>query len=285
MFNFINSYLEHKSPVQVTLLGLLAVALIAALDHYTGYQLSVSIFYLIPVTLVTWYGPRRAGYAICAVASLLWFMVDYTSGHIYTHWLIPIWNATVRLAFFLVTAYLLSEIKFRLQQVNKLARIDGLTQLLNAHAFKDLASHLLQQAVRHKHASALGFIDLDNFKTVNDKLGHSEGDRVLKIVSNTLSRCVRNTDVLGRLGGDEFVVFMSQISQAEAETSFNRIREELVKEAIAHNWPVGFSIGVALFPSAPSDIDIALKAADSLMYRVKHSGKNNVVYEQAPFTG
>lgn len=135
-------------------------------------------------------------------------------------------------------------------------------------------------AARYKHPTVLGYIDLDNFKAINDGLGHSEGDRVLQTVASALRRRIRSTDVVGRLGGDEFAVFMPEIDYAGAQKAFDGIREELMQVAASRGWPIGFSIGVAVFPGAIFTIDEAIKLADRLMYRVKGASKNNVIYEE-----
>jgi diguanylate cyclase (GGDEF)-like protein len=127
--------------------------------------------------------------------------------------------------------------------------MDGLTQVLNARAFKGLVSIPLEMANRHQHSTTFCYIDLDNFKAVNDSLGHHVGDYVLKIVATTLNRCVRTTDAVGRLGGDEFIIFMPESGDKEAQIAITRIHEELMKNMAAHDWPIGFSIGVAVFPS------------------------------------
>ena len=280
MLRILKRSLDRRSPSQVIALGLAGVGLVGTIDHLTGYELSFSIFYLVPIALVTWYSQRWAGFSICGVSSIVWLFVDFTSGHTYSYGMIPFWNATVRLLFFLTTAYLLGELKTHLRHEEMLARTDGLTEVLNAHTFKDVTSRLLQLAARHQHPTVLGYIDLDNFKAVNDGSGHSEGDRVLQTVASTLSRRVRSTDVVGRLGGDEFAVFMPETGYAGAQKAFDGIREELIKVAAARGWPIGFSIGVAVFPSALFTIEEAIKIADRLMYRVKEASKNNVIYEE-----
>ena len=128
---------------------------------------------------------------------------------------------------------------------------------------------------------AVSYTPLDVYKRqVNDTSGHSEGDRVLKNVANALTGSVRTTDVVGRLGGDEFAILLPEADYADAQTMFRRVRDELARESADNGWPIGFSIGVAVFPRVPSSIDEAMKIADQLMYRVKTAGKNGIVYEE-----
>jgi diguanylate cyclase (GGDEF)-like protein len=280
MLTILRRLLNRINPGQVTALGLALVGLVGSIDLLTGNELSFSIFYLLPIMLVTWYAQKWAGNILCGISAIVWLFVDYASGHVFSYWMIPVWNAMVRLGFFLMITYLLSELKNHLRLEETLAKTDDLTQVLNTRAFKDISGKLFQLASRHYHSITLGYIDLDNFKAVNDRLGHSEGDRVLKTVARTLTRSVRATDVVGRLGGDEFAVLMPEISYAGAQVVFARIHEELAQDATDHGWPIGYSIGVAVFPKNPPTIDEALKLADHLMYRVKQEGKNDVIYEE-----
>lgn len=274
------NYLDKKSVASVVALGLVLLATVAAVDHVTGYELSFSVFYLLPIVLVAWQSQRWVGFAFCLLSASFWLFVDVMSNHTYSNDFIPAWNTMVRLSFFLVTTSLLVELKKRLIIEKKMAVTDGLTGLLNARAFKQESGTLLDLARRHDHPVALAYLDVDNFKGVNDLLGHSEGDLVLRVVADTLTCCVRNTDVIGRLGGDEFAIFLPETEHVGAQALFDRMHEKLTQVAAEKSWPIGFSVGIAEFPVAPDCIDEALKRADDLMYHVKKSGKNNLVYKE-----
>jgi hypothetical protein len=107
-------FLDSRSPVQVTAFGIALLVLVGALDYLTGYELSVSVFYLLPVMLMTWLRQRWVGFIFCGSSALIWLVLDIASGHTYGSGLIPVWNAGVRLGFFLMTSYLLSELKSHL---------------------------------------------------------------------------------------------------------------------------------------------------------------------------
>lgn len=273
--------LKHPAAqAGVTISGLMLIALVGLVDYLTGNEISFSFFYLVPIVLVTWFSPRLVGFAACGVAAAVWFYVDAATGATYSHWAIPIWNAIVRLLFFFLTTFLLGQLRSQLAREESLAQIDGLTNLLNARAFKDIASRSLQLAARNQRPVALGYIDVDNFKEINDRRGHTAGDNVLRAVAETLKGSARATDVIGRLGGDEFVVFMPEVSLAGARTAFAKVHESLTRLAGNNHWPIGFSMGIAVFPSAPVSIDEVIKAADGLMYRVKRGNKNDVLFEE-----
>lgn len=280
MLSALQGFLAARSATTITLMGLALVALVTTLDYVTGYELSFSVFYLVPVAFVTWYATSTTGFLVCFLAAGAWMAVGSTSLRIYSNELIPLWNATVRLGFFLVTAALLSNLRMHLRREQLLARTDRLTGLLNAQAFKDASDRVLQMAARYHHPTVLGFIDLDNFKAINDTYGHAEGDRVLRTVAQTLHERARATDVVARLGGDEFAVLLPQTDQEDARKMFSRIRDDLAKQVGRAGWAVGFSIGVAVYPDVPASVDDALRAADQLMYNVKAAGKNNVLFEE-----
>ena len=161
-----------------------------------------------------------------------------------------------------------------------MARLDGLTGVMNGHAFEEGAQTILRIAARYGRPTVMGYIDLDNFKSVNDTLVHAEGDHVLRTVASILSKSVRSADLIGRLGGDEFAILLPETTCSGAATMFKNLREGLLKEARERVWPIGFSIGVAVFRTVPSSVDEAIKLADALMYRVKNGGKNNILLEE-----
>lgn len=279
MFKHFNTMLAQQSRLKIIILGLAGTMLVGVADYCTGYELSFSVFYLIPVAVVVWFSSYWLGVVMCIISAVIWLVIDMKSGQVYSNDLILYWNAAVRLIFFLATSYLLAEVKLRLEREAMLARTDGLTQLLNLRAFRDISSVLMRLAERHQHSAVLAYIDLDNFKTINDTHGHHEGDRVLQHVANILAESVRSTDVVARIGGDEFAIFMPEMEKEEVEHAFSQIREMLLREAAVMGWPIGYSIGVAVFQCPPADINDALKIADRLMYRVKGTGKNNILFE------
>jgi diguanylate cyclase (GGDEF)-like protein len=129
------------------------------------------------------------------------------------------------------------------------------------------------------------YLDIDNFKYINDTRGHAAGDELLKKVGIGLAEAVREVDVAGRLGGDEFAVLMRGCDVAEATTLAHRVFDALTGSIVGKEAPVGFSIGVAVFPRPPSDAYEAFVIADRLMYAAKHAGKNRVVVLSASSLG
>jgi diguanylate cyclase (GGDEF)-like protein len=132
-------------------------------------------------------------------------------------------------------------------------------------------------AARYGHPLVLAYIDIDNFKAVNDSRGHAEGDRILRSVAATLTESVRSTDLVGRLGGDEFALLLPETAEAGAEAVLAKVRAHLEGAAAGGSWPIGFSIGAAAFAVSPPDLEAAIGLADSLMLSVKREGKGETL--------
>lgn len=181
-------------------------------------------------------------------------------------------------------------IRYSLKQKNAEARIqhqayhDNLTELPNRLLFFDRLNHALTRLKRNTNHGAILFLDLDNFKTINDTLGHATGDALLIETANSLNGEVRDEDTVARLGGDEFVVLLSDLSpDIEHATDQARIVAEKIRLAL--NEPkvleesplkVGSSIGISLFQGKDIDADTVLKQADSAMYDAKKAGRNTI---------
>ncbi len=280
MLNLLEKFFDTRSSAQVTAFGFALVAVAGIADYLTGFELSFSIFYLVPIVLVTWYAGKSVSVFICCVSALVWFGIEHAASHRYSSELVLIWNALVRLGFFLTTMLLVSKLRAFLDSQQTLAMTDALTGLWNVRAFKELSTKLVQLAARHDHPIVLGYIDLDDFKRINDNWGHSEGDRVLRVVADILRASGREADIIGRLGGDEFAVLLPETNYAGAKERFSRIHRRLTQATAGRDMPVTSSIGVAVLYGAPYGIDKMLEIADELMYAAKRSGKDRVVYEE-----
>jgi len=265
---------------QIFILSVLLTLVIGLFDHFTGYELSFSIFYIMPIGIAAWYAGRILGLIISFFSAGAWFTADLVSGHVYSSNIIPVWNTVVRLGLFIIIATLLARIKTALDLEQEMADTDSLTGLLNGRAFRESVTKLLDLCRRIKRPITLAYIDLDNFKKVNDTFGHTEGDLVLKVVGNALPESLRSTDIIGRLGGDEFAIILPDTNTDQAKTVIEKMHLQLMKEIGLHNWPIGFSIGVTIFIVPPKTADEAIRISDNLMYRVKKAGKNNILFEE-----
>ena len=181
----------------------------------------------------------------------------------------------------------ISAAKIAEDKIKSLAYYDPLTQLPNRRLLNDRLEKTLASSVHHKRKSALLFIDLDNFKNINDTLGHQQGDLLLQLVAQRISTCVRAGDTVARLGGDEFVVMLEDLNEdplsaaAQAQTVGEKILAELseVYPLGPHQYHCSSSIGVTLFGGELQEpADEPLKRADMAMYQAKASGRNTLCF-------
>ncbi|WP_169333590.1 bifunctional diguanylate cyclase/phosphodiesterase [Leeia oryzae] len=172
----------------------------------------------------------------------------------------------------------ITEQKQHADHIWHLAHHDTVTGLPNRNLLQDRLMQSILQAERNHKKSALLFIDLDRFKNINDTLGHSFGDRLLKHVADRLIGCVRHADTVARIGGDEFVIVLSSLDDASgAETSALKIMEALTSTFVIDNMDLHItpSIGIAICPDDGSTVDGLMRNADTAMYFAKDSGRNN----------
>ncbi|MBF0285149.1 MAG: diguanylate cyclase [Magnetococcales bacterium] len=173
-------------------------------------------------------------------------------------------------------------------RVQHMATHDALTGLPNRTLFKELLEQEMRHAFRLDQVLAVGFLDLDHFKEVNDTLGHEAGDLLLKIVAEKVKQCLRDSDILARLGGDEFTLILPAIGRGEhAAALANKIIHALSQPIPIHDHPcqIGVSIGLALYPDHGENVEALLIAADQAMYQVKRTGRNRCLIhskEMAP---
>jgi diguanylate cyclase (GGDEF)-like protein len=134
----------------------------------------------------------------------------------------------------------------------------------------------INRARRYEHPLTVVYIDLDNFKKINDLYGHITGDNLLRLVADTVKNNIRLTDTVARLGGDEFAILLPETGPELAEAITHKVQKINLEIMQKNGWPVTFSIGVVTFIDPPSTVDEILKASDHLMYVAKNNDKNNI---------
>lgn len=169
-------------------------------------------------------------------------------------------------------------------QIERLAYFDTLTGLPNRKLFQDRLEQTLAQARRRQSMVAVIFLDLDNFKTINDSYGHTLGDLLLQKVAEELQECVRSGDTVARLGGDEFVILLAgEAGEDKLLACVQRITAALRKPIVleGQSLHVTASIGIAIYPKNGQDSTSLIKAADIAMYAAKEQGRNNFQFFSA----
>jgi len=271
--------IKNKTDYLVFLGVAALVAVLGLVDTATGYEVSFSIFYTLPVLLAARKLDSLATAFIAVLSAAVWLLSDLLSGHRYSHFLIPMWNSVMRLGFFLTIAYFARGFWQELKLEKELARKDSMTGVANSRYFTEVMETEINRSVRFGRSLALAYIDIDNFKLVNDSFGHDQGDLILRVVAQTLLNHIRAYDSVARLGGDEFAILLPETNEEQARAVIKKIEKELVLSVKPRAEFVTFSFGVAVFTKPVFSVQEMIKKADSLMYQIKNTTKNGAIFE------
>ena len=264
-------------PVPVTLAASAVLVLAVALvDYATGTELRVFPLYFLPVLAVSLHLGRWPGLGTAAVCAAAWELSNYLAGMRGGRAGIAPANLLVMAIAFGAIAFLGARQRDSLLRERAISRTDGLTGLLNGRGFYEAAAVELARSSRYRHPLTLAYVDLDDFKEINDRFGHARGDAVLVAVARTLRRACRSTDLVGRLGGDEFVVLFPETGRDAAEPALVKLRSRVQEVESQDGARVAASIGSVSFAKLPSDVEALVHEADAAMYAVKASGKNGL---------
>lgn len=259
--------------------GVVAIAALGVLRTASDAEYAFASAAIIPVLAVTWISGRKAGMVLSLLAVIMWTSSDLLAERQFSGWWIPYINAISRFVTYAFIIHLVVIVRTVLEREREIASHDALTGLFNRRAFFDAGNGEVDRSRRYGHPLAVAFLDLDDFKRLNDRQGHQAGDRALVAVADCLVGSLRNTDRLARLGGDEFAVLLPEISYDAATDAGHKIAiaaDTTLKEFP----PVSISIGIAWFERAEGDFPAMLDAADSLMYEIKQEGKHGMRVER-----
>jgi diguanylate cyclase (GGDEF)-like protein len=266
----------EKLPKGVIMLLAMLMVMALSLVDYATKDLSLLIFDIVPLVFVVWFAGRGAGVLLSLVGAAFWLAVDFidNSHHAFpfTHY----WNVSIKAAFFIAAAYVVWELRSALERERGLARTDGLTGAYNVRAFRELAEAEIERSRRYHHELTFLYMDIDDFKSVNDRSGHSAGDALLRKAAVSMRKNSRKVDIVARLGGDEFGILMPETSETGAKVAVARLSNAMTEALRNRRLPVTFSIGALTCQSAPKSVDDLMKHADALMYEAKNSGKDRI---------
>ncbi|GAB4465438.1 MAG: hypothetical protein OHK0029_36060 [Armatimonadaceae bacterium] len=265
-----------SNPTGVSLLTLLGVTLVGLLDYLTGLEIRVYPLYLFPIMLASWYLGRWYGGGTALLATIVWFISYRASGGRYSREYIWVVNFITQGGVFFSVAFLVCTLREALRREQVFSRTDYLTGLANVGGFYRAAENTLRMCQAQKQSVALAYIDLDNFKTVNDTGGHEQGDTLIRRFSEILHANFPSGSIIARLGGDEFAVLIPGILSEDIKHTLENVRDTIVQHTEFQPFSVTVSIGAVVTTSAPPDLQTLLAAADGLMYEVKRGGKNEV---------
>ena len=242
----------------------------------TPPELRLGILYVIPVLLVARRDGIVWGVVFALATSLLRFVVGLEQLPPDTSLAFRVLNEVAYLAVVGLGITGLSQLRRTQEQLELLATHDSLTNVLNARAFSAELAQELGRNRRYGRPLALIYLDLDDFKNVNDAHGHATGDAVLRLVADAMRSAVRRADLVGRLGGDEFGVLMPETDGAVAHAAATRLVTG-IRTVFRGTPSVTASIGVVAVAGTEAGSDELLRKADQAMYEAKRAGKDRVV--------
>ena len=250
--------------------------LIGWVDLVTGVELRVYPLYYIPVGIAAWHLGRGTGIVAAALAAATWAGANAVGGLQYSMQGLWILNTSVQFVSFAFIAWLIAELRVRARQESQLARTDGVTELMNRRAFHEYGARVLDRCRHLGVAVTLAYIDLDDFKIVNDTSGHEAGDAVLRAVADRIRLAARPTDLVARVGGDEFVILFPELDERNAAAIIERVRGSLGDEHGGGRPTSSASIGAAVFHDLSVGLESMVARADAAMYQAKQAGKGRV---------
>jgi len=259
----------------------MSVGLIAWVDYWTGYEIGLGFFYLFPVMLIAWCAGRAAGLLMAGICAIVWAAVQVAAAHpCYAP--LPLhafWNSVMRLGIFAMVAHLAASLRGVFDSERYLARTDSLTKVANRRHFLEILETENKRSYRReRHPFSIAFIDIDDFKRLNDGLGHHVGDQALSLIAEVLRENVRDLDVIGRLGGDEFGILLPETDAEDAQIIAVRFLRAVTLAVQSQGWSIGLSVGMVTVEGANIDVDCLLQLADATMYHAKSAGKNRIQY-------
>jgi diguanylate cyclase (GGDEF)-like protein len=269
-------------PALALLVSALLLAALITIDYVTGAEITLATLYLLPILLVGWNCGFAWGLAFVALSLAAQVVLGALQGYPYStsfYFGVALVNRTLT---YLVGLVLMWRLRVFHDRERRFARVDHLTGIANRRGFQEVLERELRRHARSGHPLCLAYFDCDDFKSVNDRGGHAEGDRLLRALAQTLTANVRASDVVGRVGGDEFAILFPETDGEALQPAVDKLRAALAELCARDRWPVTFSIGVTTFRDPMPGADAVVAAADMVMYRAKAGGKNQVAYSRFP---
>ena len=271
-----------RSGKSVILAAVGMLVAIAVVDYLSGYEIQIAVVYLIPIFYAATRINRSAGLCFAGLSSVLGIGSDLLAGAHYSSGLVLVIVFVLRTALFLVFVEVIAALRHALEREKESARTDSLTGVSNRRHFIELAGADLAFARRYRRPMTVAYLDLDNFKQINDQLGHQAGDEVLKAVARTVRSRLRVTDVVGRLGGDEFAICLPETDAEAAVQVLGKLRQECAAALPDNAHSVTVSMGMVTYAYPPATVDELLDHTDTMLYAAKREGKNRLVHEVVP---
>ncbi|HUF71833.1 MAG TPA: GGDEF domain-containing protein [Gammaproteobacteria bacterium] len=249
---------------------------ISLVDYHSGPDLTFSLFYFAVIALYSWKaGVLRDAVIFAFGIATVWLVVDWLTLTVPSATVV-IWNATMRLIVLIGLAVIICRLRSALVNEHSLARSDFLTETLNARAFGEQATLEISRARRYRQPLTVAYVDVDDFKAINDRYGHCYGDDVLRSIAKALKANLRITDIVSRVGGDEFIILLPSTDREKALAVLSKLQSVLSAGMTRSEPGVTLSIGAVVFDEPPFGIEALKRESDAAMYNVKSNGKNGL---------
>ncbi len=258
-------------------LGVFALLVVAGGQALLDPALPIDLLYVLPVAVLALVGGRRLGMAAALVAALLRSVLESAGGHAYAHPALTVLAFLLGAVVYVLTAWFAAEITSAARRARASTLMDPLTGLGNRRFFEDIAERELNRSRRYGRPVALAYINIDDFRSVNEERGHAAGDALLRRVAQELPSGIRRSDIVARVGGDEFAILLPETPPQGAEVAMGKLRERLRGLVREWGYDVGFSIGVATSVDGATPLKALISAADATMYAAKRTGSGLVV--------
>ncbi|MFT3922132.1 MAG: GGDEF domain-containing protein [Myxococcales bacterium] len=255
------------------------ICLMALFDLATGAEHHVSALYFAPVFVAAWFGSRLLWITAVVAAALAASLTYPELGTRFSSYANIYLNLATQLVAFTLVGSLTEMVRRKNLRDLWTLQHDALTGAYNTAGFRQRLELDIKYVGRFGRTLTLAYLDLDNFKAVNDSQGHRAGDDVLRLAVRLIRASLRETDLLARLGGDEFAILLPETDAEGAHVILEHIRQTLEREMHECGCNVTASIGALSLNVVPSNADSVIAMADQLMYSVKKHGKNRVVVD------
>jgi diguanylate cyclase (GGDEF)-like protein len=273
-------WVQRRDPATVVAVSLGIIAAVGALDLgvalVAGFDFVTTLLYVLPIGLAAWAAGRNAGWGVAFFAALVESISTWAAARGRLHAGHLAVATLLELLVFLGAAHVMSQLRRYLDHERQVSRTDPVVGIGNARFFREMAGRELARAQRTRNPISLAYLDVDDFKLVNDQRGHQAGDALLAAVAATLRDALRGSDCAARVGGDEFAVLLPDTDAEAARQAVERLRARLSLELSRAGFPQTLSVGLVTFVTPPASLDALVSAADEAMYQAKRVQKGDL---------
>jgi diguanylate cyclase (GGDEF)-like protein len=275
LIGWIDLGLKSLEKATIERVAVVLVLALGGLQYALPPGFAFVLFYLAPITAASWYA-GRSGYFVAFLAAAVWTVGTWL-GTAHPRMVAPIaWSAGIYLVVFVVVAVLTERLRTAVDLQRRAQFLEPLSGLANSSAFRQELAEEIERALRYGRIFTVAYMDLDDFKEVNDSLGHAEGDKVIRRVAKVLKESTRTTDTAARMGGDEFALLLPETPYAQAEGALQKLRNQVNEAMEEGGWNTSISIGAITFEAPVNSADEALRLSDRLMYEAKSEGGDSI---------